>query len=130
MFFFDICANQNKNNLEYEIYFDYNKLEEFLNDLYEISCIESYKFFSLGKQYDCTDDILLLRKNKNYIVNSLKKNLFLISKEKNKTLSYNDLYELFVINSNKNVKKFYFFLVNFKILFLVSLCLFLEGICM
>ena len=109
MFLFNLFSIQNKDNLKYQINFDDFKFNDFLNDLYEISCIESYKFFSLKKEYYYTDDIILLRKNKINIVKKLKKKIFFMSNGENKILSYNDLYELFAINSNENVKKLYFF---------------------
>jgi len=115
MYFFDVCSIEDPNTWDIVINYHDLRIDRFLNDMYEISCIESFKFFSKENNYDCKEDIEILKKYKDKIVRNLKDKIFESSKLKYKSITYNDLFELFKENFNENVNKIFFLIFLFLI---------------
>ena len=103
MYIFNELSYQDKDSNEIIMNFNDMKIDKFLNDMYEISCIESFKFYSKENNYDCNNDLILLRKYKHSIVKIIKDKLFESSKEEYKTISYINLFDLFKENFKENV---------------------------
>ncbi len=103
MYIFNILSYKDNDNGDIIISFYDMKIDKFLDDMYEISCIESFKFYSKENNYDYTNDIIILRKYKNTIVKLMKDKLFESSYAKYKSITYIDLFNMFKVNFQENV---------------------------
>lgn len=109
MYIWDICSMQDVHTWDIIMNYDDIRIERFLMDMYEISCIESFKFFSNENNYDCREDLEILKENKKKIVYKMKEKLFETSKAKYKSITYMELFNLFKDNFCENVKFFFNF---------------------
>ena len=53
MYFYEVCSLQDAGNCDIVLKYEDIRIDRFLNDMYEISCIESFKFFSSLNNYVC-----------------------------------------------------------------------------
>lgn len=88
-------------------------LDELLSDMFDISCIESYHFYHHKNDPVCEGEIDLIKETKNDVINKIKDNLFENCYGDTKSITYQELFNLFKENYNEGVKFFFIFLFTF-----------------
>ena len=80
---------------------------ELLSDMFEISCIETYKAYHRENRVDCEGEIEIISETKYEVINKIRDIIFEVCEGEFKAITYEDLYKLFKDYYNEGVINIY-----------------------